>query len=59
MGKRFLHTSSVGLWVVIEQGNQGEEQPILYLNHKLFPWDTKYFVVEEKGLAIKWALESL
>lgn len=32
---------------------------MLYLNHKLFPWERAYSVIDKEGLAVKWAMDSL
>lgn len=54
-----VDASAVGVGAVLAQGEEGSEQPILYLSRKLVPRETRYSTVEKEGLAIKWALESL
>ncbi|XP_078797929.1 uncharacterized protein LOC144989406 [Oryzias latipes] len=54
-----VDASAVGVGAVLAQGEEGAEQPILYLSRKLLPRETRYSAVEKEGLAIKWALESL
>lgn len=60
--QRFLvqvDDSAIGLGAVLIQGSQGNERPVVYLSHKLFPKETCYSAVEKECLAIKSALESL
>lgn len=54
-----MDASASGLGAVLAQEEKGQEQPILYLNRKLLPQNTRYSTIEKEGLAIKWALESL
>ena len=54
-----MDASDVGLGAVLVQGEPGEERPILFLSRKLFDRERKYSTIEEEGLAIKWAVDSL
>lgn len=60
--KRFLvqvDASATGFGAVLAQGNEGAENPVLFINRKLLPRETRYSTVEKECLAIKWFLESL
>ncbi len=54
-----VDASAKGLGMVLVQGTQGNEKPVVYLSRKLLPRETRYSAVEKECLAIKWALESL
>lgn len=54
-----MDTLATGLGAVLAQHIKGEEYPILYISHKLFPCEQKYAMIEEEALAVKWALEAL
>lgn len=43
--------SEVGLGAVLSQTVEEEKYPILYISHKLFPWEN-FSIIEKEALAV-------
>lgn len=54
-----MDASGRGLGAMLFQKFEREEYPIIYLNHKLTPTETKCSTIEREALAVKWALDTL
>lgn len=54
-----MDVSEVDLGAMLSQEVRVEEQQMLYLSRKLFPWEMNYSVIEKEALAVKWAIETL
>jgi len=51
-------TSERGLGAVLNQiGENGEEHPVAFANHKFLPREKNYSVIEKECLAIVWSLQ--
>lgn len=41
------------------QGEGHDQKPVVYINRKLFPQQTRYVAVELECLAVQWALDTI
>lgn len=54
-----MDASNISLGAMLSQEVEREEQQIVYLSQKLFPWEMAYLVIEKQALALKWTTETL
>ncbi len=52
--------SQYGIGAVLSQeGDDGQDHPIIYISSKLLPREQKYSAIEKECLAIVWAVQTL